>query len=596
MRRFRPVAWSAAVLVGWVGLPYAWCRSLSQWWLYGRGAPMTWPAATGLLALAVLGLMVWLTAGRATRRSHPFFTVVILAGWCLTNALLWQGMASPLVRDTGFAAVFVASTLWLFWLWAMFFASGRWPARLGVHVAALALAVMLPACARADGADGNGRPLLVWRFAETKRSFSGPNPDDGQAGGPDHATANGLGPSLSAYRPDDLAGEYPCFRGRDGLAVVADARLARDWTRLPPHQVWRRPVGAGWGGFAVSGGCVYTQEQNGEDEVVVCYDLADGRQIWSHADEGWFRSGTAGDGPRATPNVTGQNVYTLGATGRLNCLDRTNGTCRWTIDVLADNGAGNLFHGLSGSPLVVDGLVIVSAGRRDGKSLAAYDCQTGNCVWRSGDDAAGYSSPQLCRLAEHDQIVVLNRSTLVGHDPRTGRVLWSFPWENSTGTNCSQSVPLGRRRIFVSSGYGKGCGVLELTPNVAGDWPVRPVWTNRNLRTKFTSAVARDGFMYGLDEGVLCCIDLADGTRRWRAGRYGDGQLLLAGDKLVVQAESGGVALVAAAPDAWREFARFAALADKTWNHPALAGRLLLVRNDREAACYELPGLVSGEE
>ncbi|HEV3022741.1 MAG TPA: PQQ-binding-like beta-propeller repeat protein, partial [Pirellulales bacterium] len=274
------------------------------------------------------------------------------------------------------------------------------------------------------------------------------------------------------------------------------------------------------------------------------------------------------------------------------CLDRSNGTCRWTIDILADNGASNLFHGLSGSPLVVDGLVIVSAGGRAGKSLAAYDFQTGNCVWRSGDDAAGYGSPQLCSLADHDQMVVLNRSTLAAHDPLTGRVLWSFPWENSTGTNCSQCVPLAGR-IFVSSGYGKGCGVLELTPNVAGDWSVQPVWTNRNLRTKFTSAVARDGFSYGLDEGVLCCIDLADGTRRWRAGRYGHGQLLLAGDKLVVQAESGEVALVAAEPDAWREFARFAALADKTWNHPALAGRLLLVRNDREAACYELPGWVA---
>jgi outer membrane protein assembly factor BamB len=149
-------------------------------------------------------------------------------------------------------------------------------------------------------------------------------------------------------------------------------------------------------------------------------------------------------------------------------------------------------------------------------------------------------------------------------------------------------VPLGQR-IFVSSGYGKGCGMLELTSDAAGHWSVTPVWANRNMRTKFTSAVVRGGFAYGLDEGVLCCVELADGAHCWRAGRYGHGQLLLAGDKLVVQAETGEVALVAAMPDAWRELGRIAALADKTWNYPALAGRLLLVRNDREAACYELP-------
>ena len=605
VRLLHALGWSAAALVGWVGLPYAWHRSLSAWWLYGRDAPASWPAVTLLLALALVAWMVRLTAGRAAAFPRRFAVAATLAGWCLTNAAFWWSMASPLVRDAGFAMVFVGSTLWLLWLWAMFFVSHRWRVRCRVLIAALGLACALPACARACGIDGGGRPLLAWRFRPSAGKQAGRLHHKGNPPSwcrPPACRLPGAKPSGihensehgGAHRNSrELGyGEYPCFRGLDGLAVVDDVQLADDWSRSPPRELWRREVGAGWGSFAVSGGFAFTQEQRGENETVVCYDLDHGRQVWEHIDGGCFRSGTAGDGPRATPNVAGERVFSLGASGILNCLDRRTGRRRWSIDVLTDNRASNLFHGLSGSPLVVAGLVVVSAGGREGKSLAAYDCETGERVWRAGDDAAGYGSPQLCKLAGHEQIVILNRATLAGHAVGTGRVLWTYAWENSTATNCSQAVPFGQR-LFVSSGYGKGCCLLELTPNIEAEWSARQVWANHNLKTKFTSAVTRDGFVFGLDEGVLCCIDLADGTRRWRAGRYGHGQLLLAGDKLVVQVESGEVALVAAAPDEHHELARFTALNDKTWNHPALAGRLLLVRNDREAACYELSGEVA---
>jgi outer membrane protein assembly factor BamB len=246
-------------------------------------------------------------------------------------------------------------------------------------------------------------------------------------------------------------------------------------------------------------------------------------------------------------------------------------------------------HGLSGSPLVVDRRVIVSAGGGQGKSLAAYDRDTGRRVWRAGGDPAGYGSPLLCTLAERRQIVVLNRPGLAAHDVETGRVLWTYAWQNSTETNCSQPAPYGEKRLFVSSGYGKGCGLLEVDRSETGEWQVRCLWATRSLKTKFASAVLYEGHAYGLDDGILCCVDLADGRRRWKAGRYGHGQVLLAGDKLIVQAESGEAALVAADPAEHRELGRFAALAGKTWNYPALAGRWLLCRNDREAACYELP-------
>ncbi|HEX7448325.1 MAG TPA: PQQ-binding-like beta-propeller repeat protein, partial [Pirellulales bacterium] len=257
-------------------------------------------------------------------------------------------------------------------------------------------------------------------------------------------------------------------------------------------------------------------------------------------------------------------------------------------NVLGDNDASNLFHGLSGSPLVVDGAVVVTVGGRRGASLAAYDRRTGERLFRGGDDPAAYGSPVLSSIAGQDQILVFNRPGLAAHDAQSGQVLWSFPWANDQETNCSQPLPLAGGRVLVSTGYGKGAALVAARHSL-GKWSTEVLWTSRGLKCKFSSPVVRGGFAYGLDDGVLACIDLADGRRRWKAGRYGHGQLLLVDDVLLIQAESGEVVLVEATPDEHRELGRFAALEGKTWNYPALAGSFLVVRNDREAGCYDLP-------
>lgn len=398
--------------------------------------------------------------------------------------------------------------------------------------------------------------------------------------------------SMPSARKRPVAGprayDYPAFRGTDGLATVRNARLAADWKKHPPREMWRIEVGAGWGAFAVAGGCAFTQEQRGANEVVVCYDVATGRELWAHADPAHFCDPEGGDGPRATPTIVGDCVFSVGALGQLNCLDIQTGETRWSADILTYNGADTPSHGVSGSPLVTDELVVVSAGGIDGRSLVAYERQTGRRVWQGGNDPISYGSPLVCKLAGARQVIIVNQPGVAAHDLQSGAVLWTFPWENSVRNNCSQPVPLGGGRLFVSSGYGRGCCVLQLQRN--GDlWSAEPIWTAQRMNTKFTSVVVRDQFAFGLDNGILSCLDLSDGSARWKAGRYGNGQILLAGDLLVIQAEAGEVAIVEAAPDGYRELARYPALSGKTWNHPALAGRLLLLRNDHEAACYELP-------
>jgi outer membrane protein assembly factor BamB len=339
------------------------------------------------------------------------------------------------------------------------------------------------------------------------------------------------------------------------------------------------------------GDYAFTQEQRGDRECVACYRVADGAEAWVHADPARFDSGLGGPGPRATPTVAEGRVYAVGATGLLNCLDGATGRAVWSVDILKDREAENLTHGVSGSPLVTEGLVVVSPTGADGISLAAYDRASGKGVWQGGHDRASYASPLEAEWGGVRQVLLYNSAGVSGHDRGTGRVLWSFPWANREAVHCSQPIPDAGQpgRVLVSSGYGKGAALFEVGRTAEGDWSTRPLWESREMKTKFTTPVLHGGHLYGLDDGILACVDLRTGGRLWKQGRYGHGQVLLAGDLLLVQAEDGRVVLVEPSPEGLRERGRVRALAGKTWNSPALAGRFLLVRNDREAACYEVP-------
>ncbi len=399
--------------------------------------------------------------------------------------------------------------------------------------------------------------------------------------------------------PTASDGDFPQFLGPNRDGVVHHVKLARDWDARPPKLLWRQPIGVGWSGFVAVGPWAVTQEQRGGDEMVTCYDVETGSLRWSHSNDVRFTSVLGNDGPRATPTIREGKLYAVGATGILDCIDFLTGKRLWSRNIVDENGAEVDNWGKSASPLVVDDMVIVSAGGSDGRSLVAYRKETGEKLWSGGDDRSAYASPTPMTLHGMRQVVVVNEDFIVSHELASGAVLWKHDWPGKSDANASASQPhaIGGNRIFVSKGYGIGAQVFEVRRETDGAWSTsRPIWPDANtgrrvLKTKLSNVAIRDGFVYGLDDGMLQCVELSTGKSRWKRGRFGHGQQLLVDDLLLVMAENTGkLSLVEATPEGLREKAEFPALGRrKAWNNLCLVGHRLLVRNDEEAACYELP-------
>ena len=509
----------------------------------------------------------------------PAFLVLASA---LALAWVWTTREGHRQGNVVPTMVIVAITAILLVAWALTALPKGWKAKLAVLALLFAVGGAVAALVRIGGVTGDVIPILEWRFTRTPEATLGAGP--GEAGLPSEAK------DLPAGDLSSSAGrlEYPQFLGPGRDGTVPGVQLDRDWTARPPRLLWRKEIGAGWSGFAAAGDGAFTQEQRGDLEMVTCSSLLTGEPIWTHQDKARYQSVLGGIGPRATPTVGARRIYTLGATGILNCLDRRTGRRFWARNILEDNGASMSEWGMSGSPLLQGGLVIVPAGGKNDRSLVAYRMDSGEPAWHGGNDRAGYSSPLYTVLAGTPQILILNSGSVASHDPATGRVLWQVPWSRSN-PNVAQPLPVPGDRVLVSSGYGVGCALFKVRKGPGGGLEVEQAWKTPSLKAKFANFVRREGFVYGLDDGILVCLDIETGGRRWKAGRYGHGQMLLAGDLLLLTTEAGEIVLVEAVPEGHKEIARFQALDGKTWNSPALAAPYLLVRNDRMAACYELP-------
>lgn len=396
--------------------------------------------------------------------------------------------------------------------------------------------------------------------------------------------ANGVDLSVTTQH------DFPAFLGPSHDGALRQVRLAREWETRQPRKLWQQPIGEAWSSFAIVGPYAVTQEQRNDKEMTVCYERDTGREIWTFVDENArpYRDSSNGSGPRSTPTIADGRVYTVGPTGWLNCLEGSDGRRIWTVNFLETNAAPPNGWGTSCSPLVVDGLVVVKPGGPNGKSVVAYRASDGKYVWGAGDQEAGYATVVAGKLAGRSQLVSMNQKEVTSHDPKDGHILWRHEWGNPY-QNVANPLIVGDDRVFIASGYGWGCALLAVKAQGDGSFQVEELWKNQHLKPQLANVLLHENHIYGLDDGILVCLELEKGERKWKAGRYGNGQVLLAGELLIVLAESGEVALVDASPEKFKELGRIEALSGQTLNNPALSGPYLLVRNSQQAACFELP-------
>lgn len=413
--------------------------------------------------------------------------------------------------------------------------------------------------------------------------------------------------------PDSMkAYQFTQYLGNQRTGIVTEPLFSMAWDQKLPAEVWRRPIGAGWSGFAIADGITVTLEQIDEEESLTALSLVNGQTLWRVKRPGKHFHALGGLGPRSTPTLVLDGDHwiaiALTATGHLLCVDLSTGAVRWEQQLLELSNTNQkdfevaVNWGRAASPLVHRDRVVVPLGGAPGSiqgSLMAFSLEDGSVLWTQGTSQVSYSSPVLMNIHGLEQIVSVNQGDVTGHAWEDGRVLWTTAWPSSSnGAACaSQPVQIDGNKILLGKGYSQGSKVFEVTLDAEvqklesvdrSSWATKEIWANsKTLKTKFTSAIYFDGKLFGLSDGILECVDPADGSRIWRGQRYGQGQALMVNGALLINSEDGRI--IAVDRETGKPMGEMSVLEGVTWNTSAVAGPYLLVRNGTEAVCLASP-------
>jgi outer membrane protein assembly factor BamB len=566
----RPRAWPALVLVGlfWASFVAFDVVPVSIFVLFLS-------RLAGCVLLLLLFSAWWLFFNRRVPRAER---------WLTFGTAIVGGVAAALVSGEGANLIgwLLLSLPVVFTAWAAWLLLARWMSP-AVRCLGLVAVVLVTWGAfdlvRTDGLWGTGQMALRWRWARPAEDLYLEELAQRQRAGEAAAVPLKL-----------LPGDWPGFRGPDRDGVAHGIKIRTDWETKPPRLVWQQRIGPAWSSLVIVGDRLFTQEQRGPAEAVVCLDAATGREVWAHTETARFWDGQAGAGPRATPTLAEGRLYALGATGMLNCLDPATGKRLWSHDIATDAGAKAPIWGFSSSPLVAEGMVIVFAGGGGDKGLLAYRADSGKLAWSTPQGPMSYSSAQRAVFGDQTQVLFLGQHGLTALAPASGKVLWEYANDQSLGLpRCTQPQQVGKDQVLFGSEPDGGTVLLDVARKDKG-WSAAPRWSSRRLKPSFSDFVVCGNAVYGFDSNVFCCLDLKTGQRRWKDGRYGNGQVLLLADQplLVVVTETGEAVLVATDPDRHQELGRFQAIEGKTWNHPVIAHGRLYVRNAEKIACYDV--------
>ena len=570
-KQSRPLrAWPAVLLVSLIFLtrfgPGLLEGGTSSYWMI---------AVFGPLLCCVLLLIWWLTASRATWRERVFGALGLIGSLVVTLLLVDNTMRGP-----GTTYLTLPMGMVFFGLAATLLGQRQPTIRTGAAVLLAFAGFSFSALLRNEGMTGSYELGTHWRWSKTPEArMLAARKADGKPVRPD---ASKLGPALA--NP-----EWPGFRGADRAASSSGPQISTNWAGHPPQRLWKIAVGPGWSSFAVAGHLLFTQEQRGPMETTVCYEADTGREVWNRQVQTRLDDPLGGPGPRATPTVADGGLFVTGATGTFQRLDPLTGDVVWKQDLTAVARRKAPMWGFAASPLVTGSVVIVYAGGPDGKGVLAFDTVTGALRWTAAAGTDSYSSPQLSTIAGEQVVLMLSDGGLVFLDPATGKERLNYEWKFKPYRALQPRI-VSEDTVLLPTGMNTGTRAIRVTQS-NGKLAAAELWTSRSLKPEFTDIVSHQGYAYGNDGGLFTCVDLKTGQRKWKGGRYGQGQVLLLENSglLLVSAELGQVVLLLANPSEPTEVASFKALEGKTWNHPVVVGDRLYLRNSQEAACYRLP-------
>ena len=387
---------------------------------------------------------------------------------------------------------------------------------------------------------------------------------------------------------DQVAEGWPQYRGPARTGISDETGLLKSWSAPGPKVVWKAPLGEGFSGISVVGDRLYTMYGAGEDDILACYATTDGHEIWKlRVDKKW--TDDVGNGPRATPTVSGDVVYTLSGRGKLVAVKTAGGEKIWETD-LTDKVNAKIPHwGVSTSPLVEGDLLILDAGGGSNKSVVAVDRKSGAIRWTAHSDDPGYSAPLAVEIGGVRQVLSFAGSSLVSVTPADGKILWSVPWKTPYNVNAAMPVFIPPDKVFISSSYDTGAAVYQITKGGNG-FTTKELWKSRVMKNHFNSSVFYKGYLYGFDDRNLKCIDAETGMEKWKQTGFNKGSLLLADGRLIIFSEQGLLAMAEATPEGYKEQGRAQILEGRTWTMPTLAGKKLYLRNEKVMVALEMAG------
>ncbi len=565
--------------------PYAAARLTIRYQLQGD---FEWVyAITAGVAMSLGAILAFRQLVDLPDRRKRVYGATIFILWVVVSFVLLAVAVHSDIPSSVLGSLWAGGSLWIAWtVWAYSFFRVR-----GVLVGSVLVGLVATpfwTLVEATGLRGDTRVEFAWRKT--------------------------LDPALAATESKEIgstgAVRWRGYLGSSRDGILNDVSLSEDWVNQPPEIMWLQSCGAGWSSFAVTESTLFGQEQLSTGDCVTARDLATGEILWSTAEESeGFRSGLGGDGPRATPTLhtlEGEGssrlvLYAMGPTGLLSCLAASNGEMIWKANLMKLFPGEELVHGVCGSPLVVDDIVVVAPPTNTGPGLVAFDLNSGELAWKcSSDWRASYASPALMTIGNRPQIVFHAGPGVMGVQPADGTVLWQYEWTNEWDNNATQPLQVDGHPndLLVATGYKGGIARISISEEDDGGLQATEVWsTRKTMKTKFCNLAQFGNVVVGLDNGILCGVDVESGKRLWKKGRYGHGQMLKAGEHLLIVEEKGDVRILKPGPKGHNPVGdSVQALDRKTWSHPVLIDGRMILRNDQQVVCLKLPLTQSSQD